>query len=99
MLNNVQTICYPVTKYLQTSDLDSIQAIGLVTHEMKILKSERSKFDDVLKCANTFRIEGQELIDADENPSFDVPLQEALPTYMVSIKKRRFLTNMSLINQ
>ena len=83
-------ICDPVTKYLQTRGLQISQAVQLVEFEKNVLSNDRSKFADSFEAANEFRQQVQELVDGDDNPDFDVVLEQKLPDATVTRKRRRF---------
>ena len=77
-------ICDPVTKYLQTRGLQISQAVQLVEFEKNVLSNDRSKFADSFEAVNEFRQQVQELVDGDDNPDFDVVLEQKLPDATVT---------------
>ena len=96
ILKNVVKTCDPVTKYLQTVGLDITKALRLVEHEMSTLAADRSQFEQYFQYAKEFRQHVQQLIDDDENPNFDVVLEEHLPTSTISRKKRRYFEEQAI---
>ena len=96
ILKNVVKTCDPVTKYLQTVGLDITQALRLVKHEMSTLAADRSQFEQYFQYAKEFLQHVQQLTDDDENPNFDVVLEEHLPTSTISRKKRRYFEEQAI---